>query len=53
VTIATDRNEEATYGRSLTYPARANELERSRLTSPTGSTSISSAQVQRSSDASG
>ena len=51
---ATLRNDEATYGRSLTYCASGNApVPRPRRTSPTGSTSSSSAAVQRSSLASG
>ena len=52
VTSATENSDDATNGRSLTYSASAN-AERPRRTSPTGSTSISSAAVQRSSPASG
>ncbi len=54
VTIATDRNDDATYGRSLTYSASANPPDRPpRRTRPTGSISISNAAVHRSSEASG
>jgi hypothetical protein len=54
VTSATERNDEAAYGRSLTYSASANPLvSRPRRTSPTGSIDSSSAAVQRSSLASG
>lgn len=54
VISATERNEEATYGRSLTYSASANRpAPRPRRTSPTGSMSSTSAAVHRSSPASG
>lgn len=59
VVIATERRDEAAYGRSLTYCASAasgappRPLPLPRRTSATGSTSSRSAAVQRSADASG
>jgi hypothetical protein len=54
VLSATERDDDATYGRSLTYSASANEPRpRPRRISPTGSTSSSSAAVHRASVDSG
>ena len=50
---ATDRNDEAAYGRSLTYWSSSPSACPLPRTSPTGSMSISSTASQRSSVASG